>query len=135
MEMAVSGRKVQLGVLPVPSTSFTSDVVLEAPGGTVTLSFEFRRGTERYRGGIRFEKVRAYRFRAEGHCTAWHVEGAYDTIAEVTGSDWVGELAAAEPSQTWGSWEMHHFMIYIDSAGCFEVVAQSWSLLPEERIE
>jgi hypothetical protein len=135
MGMAVSGRKVQLGVLSVPSTSFTSDVVLEAPGGSVTLSFEFRRGTERYRGGVRFDKVRAYRFRAEGHCTAWHVEGAYDTIAEVTGSDWVGELAAAEPAQTWGSWETRHFMIYIDSAGCYEVAAQSWSLVPEERIE
>jgi len=23
----------------------------------------------------------------------------------------------------------------IDSAGCFEVVAQAWSLVPEERIE
>jgi hypothetical protein len=133
--MAVSGRKVQLGMLPVPSTSFTSDVLLEAPGGSVALWFEFRRGTERYRGGVRFEKVRAYRFRAEGHCTAWHVEGAYDTVAEVVESDWVGELAVAEPAQTWGSWGMHHFMIYLDSAGCFEVVAQSWAVMPEERIE
>jgi hypothetical protein len=135
MGMRVSGQKVQLGTLPVPSTSFTSDVVLEAPGGTVTLWFEFRRGSDRYRAGVRFEKVRAYRFRAEGHCTAWHVESVYDTIAEVTDSDWVGELMAAEPAQRWGEWEIHHFMIYMDSAGCFEVAAQSWSLVPEERIE
>jgi len=50
-------------------------------------------------------------------------------------SGWVSELEAAEHAETWGSWEMHHFMIYIDSEGCFEVVAQSWSLVPEERIE
>jgi hypothetical protein len=27
---------------------------------------------------------------------------------------------------------MHHFMIYLDSAGCFEVIAESWEVLPEE---
>jgi len=54
------GRKVQLGTLPVPSTTFTSDVVLEAPLGTVALSFEFRRDGEPYRGDVRFDKVRAY---------------------------------------------------------------------------
>ncbi len=47
------------------------------PGGTVTLTVEFRRGSESYRAGVGFGKVRACRFRAEGHCTAWHVEGAY----------------------------------------------------------
>jgi hypothetical protein len=130
-----SGRKVPLGVLPVPSTSFTSDAALEAPGGEVNLRFEYRRGGGRYRSGVHFEKVRAYRFRAESHCTAWHVDGAYDTVAEVEDSDLVAELMAAEPAETWGSWEMHHFMLYVDSAGCFEVVAASWSLLPEQRIE
>jgi hypothetical protein len=63
------------------------------------------------------------------------VKDVYDTVGEVMDSDWVGELAAAEPTERWGSWETHHFMIYIDSEGCFEVVAQSWSLVPEERIE
>ena len=76
--------------------------------------------------------MRAYRFRAEGHCTAWHVEGAYDTLAEVSGSGWVSELLSAEPAETWGRWEIRHFILYIDSAGCYEVAAQSWSWLPEE---
>lgn len=128
-----STEKKQLGVLPAPSTSFT-DVAFEAHRGTVTIGFEFSRDEESYRGGLRFEKVRAYRAREEGHCTAWHVKDVYDTVAEVMDSDWVGELAAAEPAERWGSWEMHHFMIYIDSEGCFEVAAQSWSLVPEERI-
>jgi hypothetical protein len=96
--------------------------------------FEFEREGTAYRGGLRFAKVRAYRFRSEGHCTVWHIEGAYDTLAEVSGSEWVGELLAAEPTETWGRWEIRHFMIYIDSAGCFEVGAASWSWLPEERL-
>jgi hypothetical protein len=128
------GEKVPRAMLPAPSTSFLSDVVFEHPGGEALLRFEFERDGAAYRGGFRFEKVRAYRFRSEGHCTAWHVEGAYDTLAEVSGSQWVSELLAAEPAETWGRWEIHHFMIYIDSAGCFEIGAASWSWLPEERL-
>lgn len=127
-------EKRQLGVLPAPSTTF-EDVVFEARRGTVTLGFAFHREGAAYRSGVRFEKVRAFRAREEGHCTAWHVKDAYDTVAEVMDSDWVSELEAAEHAETWGSWQMHHFVIYIDSEGCFEVVAQSWSLMPEERTE
>lgn len=129
-----SGEKVPLGVLPVASTSFTSEVTFEYPGGEAFLRFEFWRDGGLSRGGLRFEKVRAYRFRAEGHCTAWHVDGVYDTIAEVVGSSWVADLLAAEPADTGGRWEIHHFMLYVDSAGCFEVAAAAWSWLPEERI-
>jgi hypothetical protein len=127
-------EKVRLAVLPVPSTSFTTDPVFEHPGGEALLRFEFERDGVAYRGGLRFEKVRAYRFRSEGHCTAWHVEGVYDTLAEVSGSEWVSELLAAEQAETWGRWEIRHFMIYIDSAGCFEIGAASWTWLTEERL-
>jgi hypothetical protein len=68
-------------------------VVFEHPGGEALLRFEFERNGAACRGGLRFEKVRAYRFRSEGHCTTWHVEGVYDTLAEVSGS----EKVAAEP--------------------------------------
>jgi hypothetical protein len=130
----IVSEKVALATLPVPSTSFTTDPVFEHPGGEALLRFEFERDGVACRGGLRFEKVRAYRFRSEGHCTAWHVEGVYDTLAEVSGSEWVNELLAAEPAETWGRWEIRHFMIYIDSAGCFEVGAASWTWLAEERL-
>jgi len=26
-------------------------------------------------------------------------------------------------------------MLYLDSAGCYEVAAESWELLPDERVE
>ena len=130
----MAGEKRSVATLPVPSTSFLTDVRFEHPGGEALLRFEFERDGIAYRGGLRFERVRAYKFRAESHCTAWHVKGAYDTLAEVTDSDWVSELRAAEPSETWGRWEIRHFVIYVDSAGCFEVGAASWGWLDEERL-
>jgi len=130
----VLALKVPLGELPVASTSFTSDVDVEVAGGALTLRFTFRRDGVAYRGGVRFEKVRAYRWRTESLCTAWHIEGVYDTIAEVESSDWVEELQAAEPEHHRGFWVMRHFMLYVDSAGCFEAVAGAWALLEEEPV-
>lgn len=127
-------EKIALATLPMASMSLSTDPVFEHPGGEALLRFEFEQGGVTHRGGLRFEKVRAYRFRSEGHCSAWHVEGVYDTLVQVSGSEWVGELLAAEPAETWGRWEIRHFMIYIDSAGCYEVAAGSWSWLPEERL-
>jgi hypothetical protein len=130
----MTGEKRALAELPVPSTSLMTDPVFEHPGGDALLRFDFERDGVAVRGGLRFEKVRAYRFRAEGHCTAWHVEGVYDTLAEVSGSEWIAELLAAEPAETWGRWEIRHFMIYIDSAGCFEIGAAAWSWAQEETL-
>ncbi len=127
-------EKVPLGELPGPSTAMTSDPVFEADGGAATLQLEFDRDGMIYRSGVRFERPRAYRVRAEGHCSEWHIDGVYDTIAELKESDWVAELIADTPAESWALWEMRHFMIYIDSAGCFEVVGSAWSLLPEERV-
>ncbi|MGQ0631770.1 MAG: hypothetical protein ACT4P1_12065 [Sporichthyaceae bacterium] len=128
------GEKVALVTLPVASTALLSEPVFEFPGGEAVMRFDFEREGERLRGGLRFGRVRAFRFRAEGHCTAWHVEDVYDTLAEVAGSGWVSELLTAEPGETWGRWVIRHFMIYIDSAGCYEVAAESWSWLAEERL-
>jgi hypothetical protein len=129
-----TGDKVPVAELPVPSTALRTDPVFEHLGGEAVLRFEFEWDGRSYRGGLRFEKVRAYRFRAEGHVTAWHVEGAYDTMVEVTGSGWAAELLAAEPAETWERWEIRHFMIYIDSAGCCEIGAAGWSWEQEERL-
>lgn len=128
-----AGERLPLASLSVPSTSLLSEVVFEHPGGMALLRFQFERDGVACRGGFQFENVRAYQFRTEGHCTAWHVE-AYDTLTEVLGSEWVGELLAAEPAETWGRWKICHFVIYIDGAGCYEIGAESWSWLPEERL-
>jgi hypothetical protein len=115
-----------------PSTAITSDVVAVLEGGDLTLRFQFDRDGALIESGLVFSKVRAHQWRAESHCTAWHIEGAYDTIVEVENSTWVNELLIAEPAETWGRWVIRHFMLFLDSAGCFEVAAESWALLPEE---
>ncbi len=125
--------KKTLGVIPAPSTAITTEPVLEHAHGSLTIRFEYDRDEKIYRSGVEIQRVRAYRYRAESHCTAWHIE-AYDTLIEVEGSAWVAELAAAEPAETGGFFEMHHYMLYLDSAGCYEIVGATWSLLPEARV-
>ncbi|MHA4816883.1 hypothetical protein ACXZ65_21285 [Streptomyces aculeolatus] len=124
-------EKHPLATLPVPSTSFTEDPVFMHPGGEAELHCEYERDGLTVRGGIRFDGVRAFRFRSEGHCTVWHLEDAYDTLVEVSPSNWVAELSDAEPSETGGHWVMRHFLIFIDSAGAYEIAASSWSWLQE----
>lgn len=131
--MDVDVEKQPLITLPIASTALEADPVFIHPGGHAELRYEFEREGVLVRTGLRFERVRAFRFRSEGHCTAWHVQGAYDTLVEVQRSAWVAELLEAEPSETWGHWELHHFLLFLDSVGAFEVAAEAWSVLPESR--
>jgi len=119
--------KKPLYQIPLPSTEF-EDVSLCGP----VLRFQYRRDGMPYRSGIRFNRTAANRTRAERCCTAWHVEGAYDILVEVEGSQWVEEIRADTQEMWRNKWEMHHYMIYLDSAGCFEVIAESWEVLTEE---
>lgn len=120
----MTGPKVAVGALPTPSTAMTSDVELVRTGGSAEIRYEFDRNGDLLRGVIRFHRVRAGRWRAEGHCTVWHVQDCYDTVAEVEESEWVQELRTAQKPNS-RPWVMRHFMIYLDSAGCFEFVAES----------
>ncbi|MEZ0579280.1 hypothetical protein [Nocardioides sp. MH1] len=125
-------EKKPLITLPVASTALEDDPEFVHPGGSAELRIEFERDGVRVRSGLRFSRVRAFRFRAEGHCTSWHVQGAYDTVVEVEPSSWLAELLDAEASETWGRWKIRHFLIYLDGAGAYEVAAEDVSMLAEE---
>ncbi len=73
------------------------------------------------------------RKREECCCKVWHIEGAYDTLVEVEDSAWVAEMRADTCEQWRNKWETHHYMIYLDSVGCFEIIAESWSPSFEHR--
>lgn len=109
--------------------------VVHPPGGDAELRYTYERNGTMFAGGLRFMGVRAYRFRAEGHCTPWHGEGAYDTLVEVMPSEWAAELLAAEPSETWGKWVIRHFLIFVDGSGAYEVAAENCEWLTEEPAE
>jgi hypothetical protein len=124
------GTKRVIGPLsPLPS-AFTEDVEFAHPGGSAELRCRYERDGSMYAGGLRFGRVRAYKFRAEGHCTPWHVEDAYDTLVEVERSDWIAQLLA-ESREGLGRWTIRHFLIYIDGAGAYEVAAETCDWLPE----
>ena len=129
--MSPMGLKRVIGPLPPPPSAFTEDAVFTDLGGSAELRCTYERNGAMFAGGLRFEKVRAYRFRAEGHCTPWHVRDAYDTLVEVEQSDWVSELLAAEPGGVRAGWLIRHFLIYIDGSGAYEVAATTCEWLPE----
>ena len=114
--------------IPLPSTSIEHT---DFCGGI--LHYHYVRDGEYYRGGIRFKRVPAYRFRAERCSTVPHFEGAYDTLVEVEDSDWVKEIYADTDKLYRDRWEMHHYKIYLDSGGLYEVIAESWEVLPERE--
>lgn len=118
-------QKQQVLMLPLPSTSIVRGPAVNTEGGDLLLSMTFDDHGQYRSVCLRLVKQRAFRKRAEIYCTAWHVADAYDTLCEVTGSDWVNELRAASSPEWRDSWVMRHFMLYVDSFGCLEVIAES----------
>lgn len=121
-------KKKKLLVLPFASTSVLSDPSLRTDGGDLLLSIDFDDDGQTHPACLRFVKQRAFRKRSESYCTEWHVVDVFDTVCEVLESDWVSELRAASASEWRDQWVMRHFMIYVDSFGCVEVIAESVSL-------
>jgi hypothetical protein len=124
--------KQRLWETSAPSTAAVSGfVLLTSNGEAVELRFDYDRDGTTYTGGLRFHRVRAHRHRAELYLTEWHLTDAYDTLVEVSPSDWVETLRSAAPSDRRGDWTMRHFMITFDSAGCYEIAAEDWEAFAE----
>lgn len=115
----------------VASTGFTREAFLDASGIAPTIRYGYECDSGECLTGIKFNQVSAFRKRGERCCSAWHIEGAYDTLVEVEDSSWVAEMAKDVPEPYRADWKPHHYMIYLDSVGCFELLAQSWEALPE----
>jgi len=117
-------QKLKILELPSPSTACISYPTL-SEGGDLLLSMDFDDECAAQSACLRFVKARAFRKRAEIYCTAWHVTDTYDTVCEVQESDWVQELRSDSVPEWRDRWVMRHFIIYVDSYGCLEVVAES----------
>ncbi len=123
--------KKPLHVVPVASTGFIIEAYWDGRGIAPAIRFGYERDGIEYLSGIEFRRVLAMRKRAERCSKAWHIESAYDTLVEIESSEWLTEILA-DTSGLWrNKWEIHHYMIYLDSVGCFEVLAESWAPLPE----
>lgn len=120
--------------LPEPSTSSISGVLLEFPGGTLNLRFDYDRDGEIYNGGIVFNKVRSHCHTAESHCPAWKIEASYDKLVKIPNSEMIKELLENTPKDQIDSWScLSHYMIYFDGDGCYEIVAEFWESLLERK--
>ena len=128
-----------LYTLPEPSTGMYSPAAtMSFDGGTLILRYDYYRYRNDqllgiFRSGLRFYGVRAHCHRAEYHCIPWQVKQSYDTLVEFEDSEWVAELKANTPELFRNQWDMQHYMIFLDSSGCYEIVAQSWEALSEEK--
>jgi hypothetical protein len=107
--------------LPIPQSG-CGDTQFQSDGTTATLRFEFRSHGKDFVGAIQFQGVIAYRYRDELHSVGYP-SGAYESIAEVDGSEWCKELKYAGK----------HIAVFLSSNGIFEVLAESVSL--EQSIE
>jgi hypothetical protein len=120
-------------VLPEPSTSSESGVRLDFPGGVLNLYFDYDKEGVVYSSGIVFKNVRAHAHTAETHCPAWKIEASYDKLVRLVRSELVEELLNNTPEDLKSPSSMNHYMIYFDSDGCYEVVAEAWEVLPERQ--
>lgn len=121
-------HKLKVLELPLPSSGAIGDPILRTDGGDLLLSMDLDDAGQRRSVCLRFVKQRALRKRSETYCTSWHIKDTFDTVCEVQGSDWVQELYITAQPEWRDHWVMRHFMIYVDSFGCLEVVAESASL-------
>ncbi|SEM39133.1 hypothetical protein [Xaviernesmea oryzae] len=113
--------------LPYPSTAIIRGPILGNEDGGLQLSMIFDEENTYYHFQLRFEKVRAFCKRAEVYCTQFHIK-AYDVVCEISDSTWVDELKNDVVIEWRDRWVMRHFVIYIDSFGYLEVIAESAGL-------
>jgi hypothetical protein len=125
-------EKRKLYELPEPSTASVTDANLQVTGKIGVLKFDYVRDGTPYRSGVKFLGVVATRTFGERSCTVWHIEQCYDALCEVENSDWIDEIRGQMPDRYKSEFNVRHFMIYLDSAGCFEVLAESFENLKEE---
>lgn len=123
--------KVQLFEIAEPSTESVTDATLQIVGRIGMLRYDYYRDGLAFRSAIRFSGLMAARTLSERCCTPWHIEGVYDTLSEVTNSEWIQNVREGMPERYRGDLSLRHFMIYLDSSGCFEILAESFDLTLE----
>lgn len=125
-------EKQKLITLPLPSSSIIDGPRLCTEGGDLLLSMVFDDEGRKRSISLRFVKQRAFRKRSEIYCTGWHVKDVFDIVSEIKESEWVEELRTVVAPEWRDYWVLRHFIIYIDSFGCLEVISASITLDDQE---
>jgi hypothetical protein len=113
--------------LPIPQSG-CGDVRFSSNGVNCLLEFEFCKNGADCIAGIQFFDFIAYRFRDEMRSDGYADE-AYETLIEISESDWKMQLNKIEPSGINSVNERHHFAVFLSSNGYFEIIAKEFSLV------
>jgi hypothetical protein len=119
-------RQIPLYEIPVASTSFYTEAFYY--NNCILFDYEDTNG-QPIRTGIHFNMPAAFRERCERCAKMWHL-AAYDKLVEIEDSTWAAEIYDDITTHYKRCWKTNHYMIYLDGI-CFEVIADSWELLPE----
>ena len=117
--------------VPVASTDFLSQVNFCSQ----SIIYTYEKDGLEFRSGIKFAKIKEMAHHGELTAEVWHIEDVYDTLVEIKNSEWVErifEKIKRDSPHHIGYISLNHYMIYMDSVGCFEIIAESWEIIPEE---
>ncbi|WP_263381041.1 hypothetical protein [Granulicella paludicola] len=115
--------------VPVPSTGFLK----EADWKDSSYCFVYaKKDTGEVRHvAIKFTRPMMILRTAESFCNLEQIEGSYDKLVEVEQSAWREKWFTPSAQKRSRATEVHHYMIYTDSVGCFETLAESWEVIDE----
>ncbi len=117
-----------LYTLETPSTGLSTEPFWERG----SIFFEFNEQDKNTSIEIKFTRILSMRKRSEICCTAYHINKSYDRLVEIEKSAWASEILL-DTSPAWrDKIKVHHYMIYLDSVGCFEVLAQGYKINKSE---
>lgn len=92
----------------------------------VTLEFRYTDRQSGYSsiGTLFFPYVITFRFWDEPHMPSYFYEESYESVAEVSDSQWLVELEKTEPKSSYNKlWRRRHFAVLLSSCGFFELIA------------
>ncbi len=129
-------NKKPLYTVPVCSTEFYTGAFYY----NNRILFDYRKDEEgpMVRSGISFYMPLAMRIHRERCLKRRHFENCFDVLVEIEDSSWLKEILENVPDRyklpqdKYNAMNCKHYMIYLDSS-CYEVIAQSWSILPEQE--
>lgn len=117
--------------LPVPSTEFVTGTSLHLFGRTALIRFDYFRDGKPKRTGIYFNGISSTRYRSERCCKGSQIK-SFDALIEFVDSQWVETLRNEISKMYRDEFSPHHYSIYFESVGCFEVLADDFEVIPEE---
>jgi hypothetical protein len=93
-------------------------------GATVEFRYTDTQTHQSSIGSLFFPHVMSFRFRDEPHMPVDFPSESYESVAEVSHSDWLGELERTEPKSSYSKlWRRRHFALLLSSCGFFELIA------------